>query len=151
MTKISPLLAGTLQKKRVPEAFIIQPDEQAWPTYEIGVFLKNLSDHYIQFSYSENGVKKDGTLEPNQIGPHPTKFRLSTSYMFTFSRGGKVESTTWVSSNLSGNNPTVFLNVRVAQPLFYEGGGLEPGGLLPMSGWSISKSKLFNVMFRDEL
>ncbi|KJA26711.1 hypothetical protein HYPSUDRAFT_75161 [Hypholoma sublateritium FD-334 SS-4] len=79
---------------RVPEEFIIQPNEQAWPTYEIGVTLKNISNAFIQYSYSENGVMKNGTLEPQQIGPKPTKFRLSTTYMFNFKKGRKVESTT---------------------------------------------------------
>ncbi|TFK35316.1 hypothetical protein BDQ12DRAFT_714750, partial [Crucibulum laeve] len=64
------------------------------PKYPIAITLKNLGDFYIQYSYSEDGIEKQGILLPNQIGPTPTMFLMNKTYLFTLKKPGrKVEST----------------------------------------------------------
>jgi hypothetical protein len=76
---------------RVPEAFI--PPLEPWPKHPIPITLKNLADFSIQYSYSEDGVRKDGILMENQIAEKPTMFFLNTPYMFNLKTGRRIEPT----------------------------------------------------------
>ena len=75
---------------RVPEAFI--PPSEPWPKHRVSITLKNLGDSIIQYSYSEDGIKKDGIITNDLIDEKPTKFFVNTTYMFNLRTGARVEN-----------------------------------------------------------
>ena len=76
---------------RVPEEFI--PPSEPWPKHPVLITLKNLGDSIIQYSYSEDGIKKDGIITNGLINEKPTTFFVNTTYMFNLKTGRRVEPT----------------------------------------------------------
>ena len=76
---------------RVPKPFYLPPG--LWPKHPVSITLKNLGDSIIQYSYSEDGIKKDGILTNGQINEKPTPFFVNTVYMFNFKSGRTIRST----------------------------------------------------------
>ncbi|KJA23916.1 hypothetical protein HYPSUDRAFT_39430, partial [Hypholoma sublateritium FD-334 SS-4] len=78
--------------------FRIVPIEDAISPFDnflsrVQVTLKNLSDHFVNYRYLENGIWKGSTLQPHQIDPQPTTFQRDKTYSFEFRASGMLEKT----------------------------------------------------------
>jgi len=62
------------------------------PKYPVRITLKNLADFNIQYSYAEDGIKKEGILMDNQISDTPTLFFMNTPYLFLLRQEQRIES-----------------------------------------------------------
>jgi hypothetical protein len=77
---------------RVPDDFIPVPGP--WPKYPVLIRLKNLGDSDIQYSYLEDGIRKDGIIRNGFLSEKATEFSANTVYLFNFKTEGTTRSTT---------------------------------------------------------
>jgi hypothetical protein len=80
----------------VPEEFI--PPGTPWPKYPVKIRLRNRKGFSINYSYSEQGVEKTGTLKPFGLGSKQTAFIVNEPYSFSLRVGRRIVPVRYVQN-----------------------------------------------------